>query len=169
MFSKEAQELAPKVYEAIKKITGKERECPKCKGSAFACKLDEGCDGTGKVKGKWEWEPEVGEWYIWEGIANVICQVWDSYGLPSPNISIDNMKNDIRQVTTKRLIPLLHWERIRKILKQFDYSFSITSGASGGEITVYKTIGTNKLYEKYHNNDLQCAVMRAVIELGKEV
>jgi len=110
-------------------------------------------------KGKWEWEPEKWQGVIYRGKVDLVLHVLTP-------IYVDLLSKS--GVFIKDLIPLLHWERIRKILKQCGYSFSITSGASGGEITVYANIGTDRVYAKYHNNDLQLEVMRAVIELGKE-
>lgn len=176
MFTKEAQALAKATVEAIKKIAG-EKECPECKGKGGTWSKRHGylwhafCNGTGKVKRKWKWSPVVGEQFIGkEGIPIVIAGIVDVplvFGTENRRLQYLSM-DKVKEVFVKDITPLLPWERIRKILKQFGYSFSITSGASGGQITVYGNVGTDKLYEKYHNNDLQREVMQAVIELGKE-
>ena len=169
MYTKEVIALTPKVNEAIKKIAGKmERRCRRCEGIGYKkgnpthkCSA---CNGTGKVKGKWKWEPEAGECFSfgWKDIRKLIIIPVKFY-LEEDNICFDDYVFPI-----SHCIPFLHWERIRETLKQAGYSFSITSGASGGQITVYKDVGTDKVYEKYHNNDLQFEVMQAVIRLGKE-
>ena len=57
--------LAKDTVEAIKVIMGSTfKDCPKCKDGGnedyFGCSI---CNGTGKVG--WEWEPEPGEWCIY--------------------------------------------------------------------------------------------------------
>lgn len=178
MFTKEEIALAKPCYEAIKKIAERqETECPECHGARgkptgricegsiviLKCSI---CKGRGKIKGSWEWEPE------WRDLIMTPTGIWMFDEQVGYRLYLRNKDQEVSYITADEIgrhsFPLLHWERIRKILCLFGYSFSITSGVSGGEITVYENIGTDKVYEKYHNNDLQLEVIQAVIELGKE-
>ena len=139
MFSKEVIALARPFYEALKKLGWNEYLDGLDVGSPIVYKNKLGIIIEGS--GSYEFAVKIDEGDHWRGTYLLL---------------------------KKDFIPLLPWERVRKILKQFGYSFSITSGASGGQITVYKNVGTDKVYEKYHNNDLQREVMVAVIEFAKE-
>ena len=141
-FTREAQELAKQVYEAIPVIAGK----------------------AGK---KWEWEPEVGEWCIWEGVANVICQVWESYGLSSRNISIADMNNHVREVTTKRLIPLLHWEKMERIMYQLGFTMENPTFLSVWKTHFSDQSGTE--YREEYGKYRQTSVMKAILAVAESL
>jgi len=151
-FTKEAIALTPKTIEAIKKIS----------------------------KGKWEWKPEVGEWCIvkdkqvgrkgWNDRIGLITEVFPSIG----TIKLETGLTYITDIS----IPLLHWERIEKILEGMGYR--LTVGVDPG-VKPFKTgfecwIGSQReVTQKYEQfvylkgiKTRQEAVQRAVIELGKE-
>lgn len=136
MFTKEEIALAKDTVEAIKKIS----------------------------KGKWEWEPEVGEFVIIYGQVVLVKSVWPEalhYG-----ISLEYGLHGIEGYA-KDYIPLLHWERIEKILEGMGY-----------ELDVFKSIKEHLFVCSVHRNSKivlvvraksrQLAVTQAVIELGKE-
>ena len=179
-FSKE--ELAKSCYEAIKKIARNvERRCPKCEGvgkviryapqevvSQVVCST---CNGTGKVKGKWKWEPEKWELVIYKGEVDVIT------GHSKSPIHIH--LSSVPGICTKELIPLLHWERIEQILEGMGYYMSLPTKGERSDLWVvgfssFNFKGTNKEFRYYKNTYVgrgqtrQEAVQRAVIELGKE-
>lgn len=176
MFTKEETALAKPCYEAIKKIAERQvKKCSRCYGSGimkvghprqtggswrtgtFHC---DKCNGTGKVKGKWEWEPEVGECF---------------YGLSKALHWIVNEKQrfSITQYIEKRkLTPLLHWEKIEEVLEGMGYKIWTTK--------YYWKDTIKALYECQISLGLrseaivdeeattaQEAVRRAVIELGR--
>lgn len=135
MLSKEVIKLAEANIKAIKKIAEKlSKECSECRGIGWTGGPSEWtggticrqCDGTGKVKGKWEWEPEIGDLIIRRIIG---------YG---PCIYLYNFQHKIYAVDPKRhltfcdketnFIPLLHWERIGKILRSFNYTIVVDVG-----------------------------------------
>lgn len=179
MFSKEAQELAKPCYEALKKIAERQGEkCSRCNGlgtiysfgkEVSACFI---CHGTGKVKGKWKWKPEVGEWCLWKDKPYVIYEVEENIG---PDIGYRDTRiaapYDFHYVMRKNLTPILHWEKIEEILKQLGY---VLTGDSWLGDTYNTWIYSE--HDKFFGDPLvmcngktrQLAVMRAVIELGKE-
>lgn len=138
MFTKETQELAKATAEAIKKIS----------------------------KGKWEWEPEMGEWCIWQDKVYVIYEVEENIG------EIIQMKDtriaapyDFHYVMRKSLTPLLHWERILSILKTFGFKSTVTTEDGWAHIHFFDS---DERCVKTQDGFTQPSVMRAVIELGKE-
>ena len=159
MFTKEAQELAKATVEAIKKIAERqEKECPECKGKGIlglpSCRL---CKGSGRVKGKWEWEPEVGEWYYQDFGNGKLLLVKDEH------VRLDIIED--LYVEHVKLTPLLHWEKIEEILEGMGYELGLHNWLENkyqGSIyfnnrRLFGTIG------KSH----QEAVMLAVIELAR--
>jgi len=152
MFSKEIIALAKPCIEAIKKIS----------------------------KGKWEWKPERGE----------------LFGLPDLKYHPDNLgiylytvdhtvfyyhivKKKIVETQTGYLeycIPLLHWERIERVLKGMGYCIFLTGNielSTKYTVVIGTTVEHIGLLEgkseiKCFGKTRQLAVMRAVIELGKE-
>jgi len=152
MFTKEAQELASKVYEAIKKIS----------------------------KGKWEWEPKAGggEWCIYNKKPHLIVGVGvgNDLWLRKSGIMCYMFEPDKR----KKIIPLLHWERIEEILEGMGYRVYMEEfymdrslkARKSAECKIYKygeDLQGGTLLIKIEAKSCQLAVMRAVIELGKEM
>ena len=164
MFTKEAQELAKPCYEAIKKIAER-KECPTCVGyggtdlvkmpglcaTMGKCPT---CKGTGKVKWEGELEPRD-EFIATDGSSRFVVStcsggVRDDYGY---------------HWSTKLITPLLEWQKIEEILEGMGYDLLIGKheriyGASVFQGKKCLSIGDGK--------SRQPAVMRAVIELGKE-
>ncbi len=117
----------------------------------------------GGIVKKYSWTPQLGEWCIVKGRLHLITKTASKLVIeviPTPAIYD-------RPLEKSDAIPILSWEEIRMIIKQAGYSISITSGAAGGEIVVYKEMDI--IYKKYHNNNLQEVVMKVVIELRKEL
>lgn len=118
---------------------------------------------------KWEWEPEVGEQFIGsEGIPIVIAGIIDVplvFGTENRRLRYLSMSK-VKEVFVKDVTPLLHWEKILRILKNLGYSIFVetqfyncraTISRNGVEIT--RKIG----------EDSQSAVMQAVIKAAKEI
>jgi len=150
MFTKTEIELAQPVYEAIKRIA----------------------KANGK---KWEWEPEVGDWFlVGEEIGVVIDEdKVNPLTFQGRCIHPDAKKNIINWFYIHQVVPILHWETIEKILWD-DYIFGVR------RVYVYAT-RTNAKYmcvisERDAVNEgvrgkgrtRQEAVMRAIIKLGEE-
>jgi len=139
MFSEEVVELAPKVYEVLKKLG-------------------------------WEWEPEEGEWFVSNGRTFLIVKkrkkgityYHDYYGIAE----------NLFRIAIEDVIPILHWEKIKKILEGLGYSIALSISNYGGEIMVTRTDEYEHdatLFESsYKGNNVQEAVMETVIKLGEE-
>lgn len=175
MYSKEAIRLAKPFNEALEKIAERqERECPNCAGFTIKMVADHWglrtkrrpcptCNGTGKIKGKWEWEPKLGEWY----------SIQLENQLPTLKLVTEDNLDSVKQSKTwKRLIPILHWEEdIEPILKGMGCSLEFTDK---GIIENYGAVisdrkNRTKAIFLGEGKTRQLAVMRAVIELGKGV
>jgi len=178
MFTKEEIALAKDTVEAIKKIAERqEMECPTCRNGRVPFgvgSVDEKCsrcDGTAKVKGKWEWEPEVGEWCIFQDAhippRKKVCLVIRAEGL---YISVFPKYLDkfgdytcFRKPTN--CIPLLHWERIEEILEGMGYE--VWTDKLKGYVKCRIFRGKDQLVLEQRKTRRE-AVYAAVIELGKE-
>lgn len=162
-FTKEAQELAKDSIEAIKKIS----------------------------KGKWEWEPEVGDWIIEKKPEHTIrFGNKEKKSIPHLIISIASYDtgNTLHVITNASAVrvdepnatPLLHWERIEEILEGIGYYMSLPTKGERSDLWVvgfssFRFKGTNKEFRYYKDTYVgrgktrQEAVMRSVIALGKEI
>ena len=142
MLSKEVIKLAKPCNEAIKKIA--ERQ--------------------GK---KWEWEPEVGERFIGpEGIPIVIAGIIDVplvFGTENRRLQYLSMLK-VKEVFVKDVTPLLHWEKILRLLKDLGYSMFVETQSHNCRATISKD--SMEIARKI-GEDSQSAVMQAVIEAGK--
>jgi len=185
MFSKEEIALAKPTVDALKKIAERqEKESPSCRGKRnkpypFDACVE--CDGIGKeshdwrpdeclaidkVKGKWEWEPKVGEWCLYGNTLLLITKV---------TVSVLEVSGGmIEAVKADKVVPLLHWERIEEILEGMGYYFTRGEEVEQAEDVLYiKKEGLDNLRLNieidFRDKSRQEAVQRAVIELGKEV
>jgi len=181
MFTKEEIALAKPCHEAIKTLAERqEKECPTCAGrgkesvigdyamrqTSQECKR---CNGTGKVKGKWEWEPKMGEWCRFDNISHLIKGV-------SNNPQIIDLHPGYRQCDQTKydppasdVTPLLPWERIEKILEEMGYWLKTERLPFNGCRAMTGNLPKHYQVERWINGRTrQEAVMRAVIELGKE-
>lgn len=162
------KELAPRVNKVLERL---DVECPAC-GGIGSFRTDDTincpkCKGKGKLH--YTYTPQVGEWFIYRENIYLINEKtivqWEGKTLLEfcANDDIYNYRRALDEIT-----PILEWEEIRNILKRAGYHINVTSGMSGGRITIYPIIGTEKIYEKtYYSGDLQIGVMKAVIELGR--
>lgn len=155
MFTKTEIELAKPCVEAIKKIS--------------------------KAKGKkWEWKPETGDWCIVLGYSNAVGLI----GLIEKDINVSGLAyvecnvfipkfEDNDWYEREKLVPLLHWEKLEKIMEDLEY-----------ELSVYKVANTLDAHECFRceiweEDNILCAyeeadtrqeaVMRAIIRLGEEI
>jgi len=144
MFTKEEIELAPKVYEAIKKIA--ERQ--------------------GK---RWEWEPERGDWFLAGKDVGIVI---DNYEV-NPNvfrgigIYPDAKKGIINWLYIHQVIPVPHWEKLEKILEKFGYFLDVDYDYHAPfccEICDSKKQNLSIVFG--YGNTRQEAVMEAIIRLG---
>ncbi len=188
-FTKEGIKLAKPFNDALKKIAERQK-CPECNGVGRFALSKEGviadpchthikcpkCNGTGK--GKWEWEPEVGEWCIYCNKRFLISHV-------SKNI-VEYYVELGRGFSVKAnlCIPFLPWETIEKILEGMGYVFQsprdwlgehrfnersnyelwISTASRSSRASAHKDFRTGYAESKSR----QLAVMRAVIELAKK-
>lgn len=151
MFNKEEIALAKPTVEAIKKISRNYYNS--------VSKLP----GGGLSETEWEWEPEVGEFYITP--ENEIWCIGDD---------LDREDTIIAKDLNKKYIPLLHWERIEEILEGMGYSMIVShpldcpDGKRLGYLCIiwHKDWSSDKEIE-YVGDRRQEAVQRAVIELGR--
>lgn len=105
-FTKEAQKLAKKCYEAIPKIA--------------------------KALGKeWKWEPERYD-LVLEGEA-IFCVVEEDYGQFSEKVESPKLRKfwltngwNHFSVPENQFVPLLHWEEIERILEGFGYKLYVS-------------------------------------------
>ena len=129
MFTKEEQALAKPCHEAIKKIS----------------------------KGKWEWEPEIGEWAISEEYTFLIIGAHDNI-----------VEYNFGYYPQKDCVPLLHWERIEEILALFGYELIMLGTGYYADFACGIQQDDKEMIKRIEAPTRQLAVMRAVIELGKE-
>lgn len=117
-------------------------------------------------KGKWKWKPRTGQFVIYKGKIGLI----DNF-CPSPYESIDVLPE------SGEFIPVLHWEDdIERILeKKLGYRIRVEKYAESmfsSDKYVFECKIDNRNNDKIHirlvAKTRQLAVMRAVIELGKE-
>lgn len=183
MFSKEVQELAQETYEAIKKIAGNiERECSECNFGKICigpAKIDyrkcKNCNGTGKVKGEWEWKPEVGEYCIYRPNSPYFNKLELITGINKEKRKL-LLSHSIDSYPMDECIPLLHWEKLEEILEEMGYVIDL-----GKEYTSWEDFTWHcDLRQKYTSGykfvlagssckTRQEAVMWAVIELAKKM
>lgn len=153
-------------YNAIKTIAG-ERECEICQGkgrvaSGTALFKDcRKCNGTGKVKGEWKWEPERGEFALRQPLSEVdlITRIL-SHGI----LRLSSEEGCTFDEPAHKFIPILHWERIEEILEGMDYGIEFDPDHRGCTLTGGNGI---QVYKKAKSR--QQAIMQSVIALGKEL
>jgi len=146
MFTKEEIEIANPCYEALKKLG-------------------------------WEWEPKEGEWGLTDyGETVLIYKNVDKKSKKNcpllANTDVYGITSCIGPEYHEVGIPILHWEKIKKILEGLGYFIALSISNYGGEIMV---TGTDEyehdatLFElSYKGNNVQKAVMETVIKLGEE-
>lgn len=144
MFSEETQALAKDSNEAIKFLTKKQ----------------------GK---QWKWKPEVGEQFIGsEGIPIVIAGIIDVplvFGTENRRLRYLSMSK-VKEVFVKDVTPLLHWEKILKILRDLGYNMFVETQSHNCRATIFRD---GMEIAKKIGEDSQFAVMQAVIEAAKEI
>jgi len=153
MFTITEIKLAPKVYEAIKKIA--ERQ--------------------GK---RWEWRPKKGEWCIYENDNNLSLIIF-VYNMRK-TVILEREWYGEKEVNISECIPILHWETIEKILEEMEYYMSLPTRDERSDLWVvgfshFNFRRENKEFRYYKDvyvgrgKTRQEAVMRAIIKLGEEV
>ncbi len=169
--------LAPNVNKVLERL---EVECPVCNGTTRETKRKGrevwtdpcyNCMTAGTGKSSYSWTPQVGEWcstnrYIKPDLCCLIV------GIRKDEVRLHNRSFRFKY---KNVTPILSWETIEGILKQNKYVI-IFEGEYECEIWRAKQEGKLGLY--LTNDDIlqvigegksrQKAVMKAVIELGKE-
>ena len=148
MFSKQVIELAPKNNEALLKLGWK------------------------------GWKPEVGEQFL---CANNDIFVVLEYSKITGSVATyvghiippGSGQDPFMIMSVDRIIPIFHWERLRKILKELGYDVYLSIGYNGGEITVNgidEYEHTTELFSLFYKGEkIQERVMQAVIKLGEEI
>ena len=170
--------LAKPTVEAIQTIVKRvEKKCPECNGRGWYLAKDpvdcSECNGTGKVKGEWKWEPEVFELFIYRREIFVIDDVERDVITPKDWVIRYYDKKMVvkdRLINSSKVIPILHWEKIEEILE-----------GMGHKLKLNETINTKTFQKGWHvticdeskpladglGKDRQTSAMLAVIELSK--
>jgi len=143
MFTKTEIELAKPCIEAVKKIA--------------------------KAKGKeWEWKPEVGEWCIDENNIMLIAEV--DYITDDPENWYQISNGSYNWCTgSMYVIPLLHWEKLEKIMEKFGYKMYVKFETIGGNHYQCGICNGTAVLVLEIGKTRQEAVMRAIIRLGEEI
>lgn len=151
MFSEEAIKLAKDSIEAIKFLAERQKEeCPECEGRGWLVGYHAGncpkCKGIGKVKGKWEWKPKKGQYFIDDsGIVRLIG--WVDL---SRNYLWYPCQGQIQGCAGKisDCMPLLHWEKIREIMLSLGYKLYFRNPLEGA------TVAFEKVKEMAYSQDI---------------
>jgi len=172
----EAIDLALPCHEAIKAIVG-ERACKECGGTGVLPKVDprkpmnvqitcracEPCHGTGKVG--WKWKPKWNELAYLDGKIVSIRQHWTT----SQKVEMCRVAgSDEKSITIVKgkLIPILPWEKILRILRDLGYSMFVEAQSHNCRATISRD--DMEIVRKV-GGDCQSAVMQSVIALRKKL
>ncbi len=161
MHYEEALEASKHNPEEVNKVLERlEVECPDCLAGlpGFEPQRCNTCNGTHKIK--WKRQPQVGEWIIYKGKISLIHYEW-----------IDRLGNMFDEVF-KECIPILDWETIEGILEKAGYGITmILSPHRHGFVALSITDETDNEIISFRRGgkSRQEAVMKAIIELGKEM
>lgn len=172
------KDLAKPTVEALGVIT--EKECPECKGTgdvdlktkkleimgSIRCRK---CNGTGKLS--WRWKSEVGEFVIRETLKE-ICLI--TYVCAFDILRVTAEDGASFDESKKRFTPLLPWEEIERVLEGVGYEMDLlhTSYRNCKEehnIEICRKGESDPSVWNCKGKTRQEAVMRSVIELGKEL
>lgn len=179
MTQKEAESvknLAKPTVEALEVVT--ERECDYCNGAGWRNEaiIESGspptitpakptcsnCNGTGKLL--WKWEPKVGGWCLLndERVAN------EELFLISDD---DDLVYVCSLAPQGKVIPILHWEEIERVLEGVGYKLGMNKFTDKQGITTYGAwfFAEECWSQAIDGKSRQRAVMRVVIELGKQI
>jgi len=124
------------------------------------------CNGTNKVK--WKWEVKVGEWCLLDNTLALVIGFLDDSRL---ELRSKSHKSVYIRREHSLLIPIPHWEEIKEVLEKAGYRVDV------GEVSPvnrckYECIiigsSSKKLADVYAETR-QKAVMLATIELGREI
>ncbi len=130
-------------------------ECKQCNATGYVGVTAKGCGAIkcpicrGKGVLKYSWTPQVGEWCMNNKFLKGSPLIITKGNCPDP----------------KYYTPILEWEEIERVLKKVGYKLKIRETSQGEYFALIKGqtevggIGKSR----------QQAVMRAVIELGKEL
>jgi len=162
MFTKKEIELAPAVYEAIKRISVKSEKYP--------C-LTKDKNGIEQLTyKKWEWEPKPFELFLSD--KDIYCVV-DVSLFRDPQIdwiiekAFDKDGNNDGPFYPEHCIPILHWEKIEEILEGMGYWLRIGDKYS---CQIHLPNGVNAWPDGAGiGKSRQEAVQKAVIKLGEGV
>ena len=170
--------LAPGVNKVLE---GLEIECPNCHGKTL---VSIGKDFKGEKaecpfcwgkKVKYKWQPKVGEWCIHKE-GNMPSHITGLFGDEINNSKYMRLILGVNaiEVSIEDYLPILHWEEIEGVLKQAGIGFDWFYPADGVEIEMWwKEDNPNQdpcvIIKLIENESRQKAVMKAVIELGKEI
>ncbi len=106
----------------------------------------------------WSWTPRVGDYCLWGEAVLLITDV-DDYILYISGIDM------IEAVNVNQVIPILEWEVIEGILEKGGYASIIHEHKEGYHAGFYMI---EKVTGEEYGKSRQEAVMKAVIELGKD-
>jgi len=143
MFTKTKIELAKPCVEAIKKIA--------------------------QAKGKeWEWEPEIGDFFLFgKEMGIVVDEDWvNPHTFKGMCIDPEEKRGVINIIYIERATPILHWEKIEKILEDWGCVVIVYQG----KCEIWEDDNTGmRLRIRWGGKTRQEAVMRAIIKLGEEI
>lgn len=175
--AKQAQPLAQPVVKVLERL---EVECPSCKGKGWkdvimpdgrkSCANRECnvCNSLRKIP--YTHTPQVGEWCIYNEQPWLIIRVISNQITKGKDVVVIRTQGEDFFTTMEYITPILDWEVIEGILEKAGYECNTTKSPFP-KCRVYKMgirATSDYLFTKQANSR-QLAVMKAVIELGKEI
>jgi len=121
----------------------------------------------------WRWKPKMGEWCIYENNLRLITQVDANY--------IVRLKKvvwgfDEEWMEKSKVIPILHWEKIEKILEKRDYDLYVDLNETlelyippEGHYAKFLNYRDRSIWAEGVGKTRQEAVMQAVVRLGEQL
>jgi len=169
------KDLVKSTIDAIQTIAKVVEKCPECDGTGVLPKVDpkkpkdivitcwscEICNGTGRVR--WKWEPKARKYCLWGQAVLLITGVND-YRLSVSGVEI------IEEVNVNQVTPILEWQEIKRILEGMGCIVKVRDQKDFGKECRYNCgIYTDELGMGMSAPTRQRAMMLSVIEFGKEL
>jgi len=177
------KKLAPKVNKVLEGLNI--RGCSDCANTGWIIRQIKGndtrkedgricptCNGTGKTH--YSWTPQVGEWCTKEDSLYLVTGYWINKVTGNLSLLVHVNGYEIIELQGRNCIPILEWEEIERVLEKAGYILSIrddinpeTVSKNGFQCTIEK--GFDFPIFSGYGKIRQSAVMKAVLELGKEI
>ncbi len=183
MTHKQALQAMPSASRTLAVLLKLDVECPKCKGKGYIifgrdepdtepCSV---CDGTKKVK--WKWEPKYDDYFVTEN--GLIVRIQKHFKLDRNMLVVHSNYPELYPMTylMEEITFIPHWEDdIEPILEKagyylefYKYNYAKTDPRPRNKYGV--RIHKHKSYDKYcgSGDDRQQAVILAMDALGREL